>query len=163
MRKEKGITLLALVITIVLILILLGATVNYGVNSLNSIKLQNFKYELDQIQGKVDTIYEKIKLGNEEEYILLGSELTDSEEAQNTLNMIKGIDYSNILDSQREKYYYQDQFTYYRYFTQSELQSVFDITSRPGDMIINFKTKEVISVKGFTYDGRTYYTSDEMK
>ena len=161
MKNEKGITMIVLVITVLLMVILAGATINYGVNSLNVTKLQNFSYELQQIQGKVDSIYEKIKLGDEE-YIILGNEITDSEKAVETLKNVKGINYSNILDSQREEYYYQDNFSYYRYLTQRDLENIFDITSNPGDVIINFTTTEVISVNGFNYDGRTYYTLSQL-
>ncbi len=161
LRNEKGITILILTITIILMVILAGATINYGVNSLNVAKFQNFSYELQQIQGKVDSIYEKIKLGDES-YIILGNEITDSEKAMNTLNMVKGINYLNILDSQRDQYYYQENFSYYRYLTEDNLENIFDITSNPGDVIINFTTREVISVDGFEYEGRTYYTLSEL-
>ncbi len=161
LKNEKGITLIVLVITVLLMLILAGTTINYGINSLSTVQLQNFSYELQQIQGKVDSIYEKIKLGDES-YIILGDEITASTEAMNTLKLIKGIDYSNMLDSQKDKYYYQGQFTYYRYLSESDLENLLDITSSPGDVIINFSTREVISVQGFAYKGRTYYTLNEV-
>lgn len=162
MKKEVGITMVALIITILLMVILITATVNYGVNSLSTIKFQNFKYELEQVQGKVDTIYEKIKLG-ETDYFMIGANVTDNEEAENVLQMTRGINYSNILDSQKDNYYYQDVYTYYRYLTQYEIQDLLDISSEPGDMIINFKTRDVISVQGFTFDERTYYSLSQMK
>lgn len=162
MKKETGITMVALIITILLMVILIAATVNYGVNSLSTIKFQNFKYELEQVQGKVDTIYEKIKLG-ETEYFMVGENVTDSEETKNILQMTRGINYSNILDSQKDNYYYQETYTYYRYLTQSEIQDLLDISSEPGDMIINFKTRDVISVQGFTIDDRTYYSLRELR
>lgn len=162
MKKETGITMVALIITIVLMIILITATVNYGVNSLNTIKFQNFKYELEQVQGKVDTIYEKIKLGDES-YFTLGSNVTDYPEVENTLQIARGINYSNILESQKDNYYYKEIYTYYRYLTQYEVQSLLDISSEPGDMIINFKTRDVISVQGFTFDDRTYYSLNELK
>ncbi len=162
MKKETGITMVALVITIILMSILILATVNYGANSLETIKFQNFRYELEQVQGKVDTIYEKIKLG-EENYLTLGSNVTENIEAENTLQITTGVNYSNILESQMDNYYYKGGATYYRYLTQYEVQNIFDISSEPGDMIINFKTREVISVKGFTFDDRTYYSLSDMK
>lgn len=161
MRSEKGITMIVLIITVLLMAILATVMINSGGNSLETVKLQNFNYEMQQVQGKVDALYEKIKLGNEE-YIILGNQITDSQEAMDTLKNVKGINYSGILDSQREEYYYQDNFTYYRYLTQNDLKNLFDITSEPGDMIINFKTREVISVKGFVYEGRTYHTLNDM-
>ncbi len=162
MKKETGITMVALIITIILMIILITATVNYGVNSLRTIKFQNFRYELEQVQGKVDTIYEKIKLG-ETDYFMIGENVTDNEEAKNTLQIARQINYSNILDSQKDNYYYRETYTYYRYLTQYEVQNLFDISSEPGDLIINFKTRDVISVQGFTFDDRTYYSLSELK
>ncbi len=162
MKEEKGVTILVLVIMVVLMVIIAGIAVNYGGNTLNTMKLQNFKYELEQIQGKVDTLYEKIKLGDVN-YITLGSDITDSPEAVATLKKVKTIDYSDMTDSQREEYYYQGTYTSYRYLTEDNLQSLLGITSRPGDFIINFQTREVISVNGFPYDGWTYYTLDDFE
>ena len=162
MKKETGITMVALIITIILMIILITATVNYGVNSLRTIKFQNFRYELEQVLGKVDTIYEKIKLG-ETDYFMIGENVTDNEEAKNTLQIARQINYSNILDSQKDNYYYRETYTYYRYLTQYEVQNLFDISSEPGDLIINFKTRDVISVQGFTFDDRTYYSLSELK
>lgn len=162
MKNERGITLLILVITIIIMVILLSVSVEYGVGSLGVTRFQNFSYELQQIQGKVDTIYEKVKLGNEK-YITIGSNVTDNKEAVNTLEKVKDINYSNIMEEEIEKYYYEyPSVTYYRYLTQKDLKDNLDITSEPGDVIINFRTREVISVKGFEYEGKTYYTLDDI-
>ncbi|MCI9365459.1 MAG: hypothetical protein HFJ54_02320 [Clostridia bacterium] len=50
--------------------------------------------------------------------------------------------------------------TTYRYFTEEDLEKDLDITSKPGDVIINFTTKEVISVNGFKYEGKIYYKAN---
>lgn len=162
MRSEKGITMMVLIITVLLMAILATVMINAGGNSLETVKLQNFNYEMQQVQGKVDALYEKIKLGDEE-YIILGNDITESPEAMETLKNVRNINYSGLLDSQREEYYYHNSFTYYRYLTQADIQDLFDITSEPGDMIINFKTRDVISVKGFVYEGKTYHTLNEMQ
>ncbi len=155
LRKEKGITMVALVITIILMMILLGATVYYGSQSLQTTRLQNFNYELQQIQGKVDVIYQKMQEGDIQ-YINWGKNITTSKEAVNTLRLVTGVDYSSIVNTS-EEYYYTTDITKYRLFTPNDLNSKMGISSMPGDMIINFETREVISVKGFEYDGVTYY------
>lgn len=161
MKSEKGITLAILAITIIIMVILASAVVGYGTNSLRTAKLKNFSYELKQIQGKVDTLYEKIKLG-EEEHILLGRNITESRSAINVLRMLKKIDYENMNDKNNLDYYTADGQTCYRYFTGSDLEDELNITSDPGEVIINFLTKEVISVRGFEYEGRTYYRLSEI-
>lgn len=161
MTNEKGITLISLVTTIIIMIILAAVAVNYGISSIETAKLQNFNYELQQVKGKVNTIFEKIKLG-EEDYIILGSNITESSDAVNTLKAVKNIDYGSLSEEDRENYYYKDDYTTYRYLTEAQVQELFDITSNPGDMIINFQTTEVISVYGFEYKGNTYYTLSDF-
>ena len=160
MTKDKGITMIALAISIVLIIILASVGIHYGNESYDIINFQNFKYELQQVQGKVDVIYEKIKLASDEEkanYITLGNNITNLQAAVNTLNTITGIDYSDMSGEDLDEYYYDEAYTTYRYLSESDIKNELGITSNPGDMIINFQTREVISVTGFEYDGRTYY------
>lgn len=107
MKNEKGITLAILAITIIVMVILAGAVMTYGTNSLNTSKLQNFNYEMQQIQGKVDTIYEKVKMG-EDEYVVLGRDITQSGRAMNTLKKVKEIDYLGITDVKNSEYYTEE-------------------------------------------------------
>lgn len=64
MKKEKGITLLILIITVIVMLILVSAVVYYGTNSTKSVELQNFIFEMEQIQAQVDVNHEKINSGD---------------------------------------------------------------------------------------------------
>ena len=160
MTNDKGITIIALVITVILIIILAGVGIDYGTDSYDIVQFQNFKYELQQVQGKVDVIYEKIKLGNDEEkasYITLGYNITGLQAAVNVLNELTGIDYSDMSEEDAEEYYYNEVYTTYRYLTEDKIKEELNITSNPGDMIINFQTREVISIKGFEFEGKTYY------
>ena len=162
MKSEKGITLIVLITTIVIMVILASVAINAGNGSIESAKLQNFNYELQQVQGKVDTMYEKIKLGNEE-YKTLGSDITISNKAVQTLKTVKNIDYTNLSEDDRDKYYYDETNTKYRYLSENEIRSNMNISSNPGDMIINFETREVISVDGYEYKDEIYYSLDQMR
>ncbi|MCI9365458.1 MAG: hypothetical protein HFJ54_02315 [Clostridia bacterium] len=104
MREEKGITLAVLAVTIIIMIILSGAIITYGSNSLNTTKLKNFSYEMQQIQGKVDALYEKIKLGNDD-ILLLGRDITQSARAMETLKKVKNIDYLSITDISASEHY----------------------------------------------------------
>lgn len=165
MKNENGITLISLVVIVVIIIILSSIAIGYGTRSLDTVELQNFNYELQQVQGKVDIIHEKIKSGNEE-YLTIGKNMTEeaSSKARETLKKIRGIDYENIdLSSENiENYYSKEEVTSYRYFTEEDLKNELDITSNPGDMIINFETREAISVDGFEYEGKLYYCLKDM-
>ena len=164
MKNERGITIVALGAMIIILAILLAITINYGVNSYDAAKLQNFSYELQQVQGKVDAIHEKILL-DEWEYLEMGNNITASEDAMNTFYNVKNVDYNNISEEEWNKYYYDnyENLTKYRYIPEETLRKELNISSEPGDMIINFETREVISVKGFKYKNYTFYTLEQMK
>lgn len=164
MKEEKGITLITLAITVLIMIILLGAGIRYGSNSYSEVKLQNFSYEMQQIQGRVDTIHEKMSMvENTPNYIFLDNEqmgvnIAYSNAALKTLKDVKNIDYlSSELQTNEELYnklYFKytsgsntQAYSYYRYFSASELESKLDLKNPKNDVIINFKTREVISVK----------------
>jgi len=71
LKNEQGITLLVLIITVLIMIILVSAGIKYGENSISDVKLQKFSYELQQIQGKVDTVYEKMSTENNPDYVHL--------------------------------------------------------------------------------------------
>jgi hypothetical protein len=56
MKKEKGITLVSLGITIVILFILTGIIVDIGIESLGSTELRGFYMDLEIIQKKVDEV-----------------------------------------------------------------------------------------------------------
>lgn len=53
-------------------IILASAGIRYGENSISEINLQKFSYEMQQVQGRVDTIYEKMSMENNSDYVHLG-------------------------------------------------------------------------------------------
>ena len=55
-EKERGITLVALVITVIIIIILATVTTYSGIESYNNMKTENYVAQLRVIQEKVDLI-----------------------------------------------------------------------------------------------------------
>lgn len=165
-KRESGITLIVLVITILLMIILASVGISAGTVSTAGIKLQNFSYELQQIQGRVDSIYEKMKLENDPSFMTLygetlGKNIRTSDEAVNTLYNVKKIQYAGASTSNKDLYP-NGQDSIYRYFSKTDLSNALDIKNPKLDVIINFKTKEVISVKGYVYKEDTYYRLSDM-
>lgn len=137
---EKGITLISLVITIVVLAIITGIAVSSSTDSIKSAKRTAIITELEMIQEKVNTIYEKRKL-NEEDiayYNSLGQDITRVEEAKLT----------QILKGQSKEGYL--------YFSREDLKKL-DLDNISQDVIINFNTRDVISVTGIEIEGNTYY------
>lgn len=59
--------------------------------------------------------------------------------------------------------YYVDGYSKYRYFTGYDLETDLDIKNSKQEVIINFETREVISVQGKIYNDIPYHTLDQMK
>lgn len=77
MKSEKGITLVALMISIIVIIIIAGVATYSGMESVNTAKRTAFISEMEMIQAKVNVIYEKRKTSEEEVeyYNKLGQDL----------------------------------------------------------------------------------------
>ncbi len=139
-KNTSGITLLSLVITIIVLIIITGVAVSAGISSIKSAKMTSFMTELEMIQEKVNTIYEKRKL-NEEDiayYSSLGQDISvvDSSKLVNVLNEIS-----------KEGY---------RYFSKEDLRKL-DLDNVSQDVIINFETRDVASVGGLLVEDKICY------
>ena len=100
LKMEKGITIIALVITIILMLILAGVTVRFSTDAIKKANLEDIKTDMISIKTKAKIITEKYNFKDIES--LVGSPITD-EEAQKLgiTNSDKVLKWSNEdLDSQ---------------------------------------------------------------
>lgn len=139
--QEKGVTLVALVITIVALLIILSITVNSGMPTIEISKFNQFKYELKVLQTKVNEL-------NQNNEIEIGiKELTQEQKEKITRN-IKNIDETIISD--------------FRYCDKTYIQNELGLQSVERDYLINVKNRYVISVEGFEYEGTTYYMINQL-
>lgn len=90
MKNEKGITLVALVVTIIIMLILAGVGIKIGFDAGEKTKLENIKLNMATIKSKAKIIAEKNSYDSEENLLegMALLEATDyiiSEELQNLL------------------------------------------------------------------------------
>ena len=139
-ENQKGITLISLVITIVVLAIITGIAVSASTDSIKSAKRTAFITELEMIQEKVNTIYEKRKLNEEDVayYNSLGQDVSKVE-ASKLLQILKGQSSMGYL-----------------YFSKEDLKKL-DLDNISQDVIINFSTRDVISTTGIEINGNTYY------
>ena len=79
LKKENGITIVALVIAVVLMIILVGVAVNYGTDSINKANLEDIKTDMISIKTRAKIIADHYNIKDIEN--LVGSVITD-EEAQ---------------------------------------------------------------------------------
>lgn len=143
MKNENGITLISLAATIVILIILASVTTYTGVSSIRSSKLTKFKQELELVQAQVDMLYEKYK-DDKNMYKQLGSGLTTS---QLSAAITAGADQSQINN--------------YRLFTPQILES-YDLMGIERNYIVNIATRDVRSLTGYQYEGRLYYSLQDL-
>lgn len=157
MRNNKGITMVSLVVTIVILLILSTITLNFSIDSYKAVKVQNFIAKLKVIQSKVDNIAEQTDDVSNYGFTSFG-DITDGEEIfYNIINNPKEYNitssWNSELDSDPENYYY---------FTPQDLEDMLGLEDQDLTVIINFKTRNVISKTGVEQDDIVYYRQYDL-
>lgn len=152
--KENGVTLIALVITIILILILASLGTTIGTETINSTAFTQFKAELKIMQDKVNELnQENINKTNN------GRELgTDEKNEIFSIPEISKI----IFDSEsteEEKNNIKDGF---RYLSKGDISDKFGLDGIKRDYVINIEYRYVIYPYGFEYEGNKYYMIDQI-
>lgn len=145
MKNQRGITLITLVITIILMCIIAGVATYSGLETIESAKVTTFTTELEMIQAKVNVIYEKRKTSDAEKdyYNSLGQDISAVNEQ--TLLQVLG----------------EDSKAGFRYFSKEDLKLI-DLDDIKQEVIINYDTREVISLTGIEIDGVKYYKLEDL-
>lgn len=146
-KDNKGITLVALIMTVILMLILISVTTYTGINTYKESKVTAFVSQMQLIQSKVDNIKNEKTI---DELILLG----DAVDSSNQISSINSAFSNSEITS--------NDISSYRYFTKSKLLELFDIEDAYDDVMINFTTREVVSLNGVEHKGSKYYTQYKL-
>lgn len=143
-KDNKGITLVALIITIILMLILTSVTTYTGINTYKSMQVTKFVAQMQLIQGKVDELKENKTI---EELLAMGEDVPSDKGAIITAAYNdKGEITSNDISA-------------YRYFSSKNLKQELELDDGiDGEIMINFTTREVVSTNGIKYENEMYYT-----
>ena len=144
MKNNKGITLIILLCTVVVLLIITGLVLYNGMETYKKSKVVKFEAYMKVIHKKVDLMIEE-----NYDIATLGSELTQSQ--RNTLQ--------EIIDNDTSNYIQTDDVTNnkIRYFSSSDINDIFDIPDVNDDIAVNFSNREVISLNGVEKDGVMHY------
>ena len=137
-KDNKGITLVVLIITVVIMLILVGVGIYNADKSYRNGVMDNFVIQMQLIQSNVNNI-------SYNEGILLGSEIP----AGKTADLTSIINVENLSGTNSSDW---------RFFSKETLNSDLNIEGIDDEIAVNFKTKEVISFIGLEYKGNMYYT-----
>lgn len=140
--NQKGITLMVLIITIVLMITLAAVTIEVGTGTIDESQVLTFVSYMQTIQTKVDFIAQNEDISN------YGRDLSSSNKSK----------LQEILNSENESFFTTINSSYLRFFDSNRLSSDLEIKNIDEEIIIDFNTREVISLKGIKYEGEMYYT-----
>lgn len=153
MRNEKGVTLTALSVTIIVLMILLSITVNLGVDSINSTKDRKLQAELEMVQQACISEYTKAKeLGYLKSSGIPENYVGEKISASSLPSLTTGLSW--VYDSSSEPS--EDYKKYYR-LTKDDLTSM-NILNSEHTYIVNYYTGEVYNeTKRVTSEGVSLY------
>ena len=143
MKKQKGITLVSLVITIIVLSILASIATYSGISVIKSAKMTAFTTELKIMQTKINTLYEE---NPDEEY---GEVITG--EILEKANHIFTKTASGITSREG-----------YRYWSSDYIKNELHIDGIEQDFFVNVPKRSVISVEGLDFEGTKYYTINQI-
>ncbi len=148
-KKEKGVTIIVLAVTVIVLAILASVTLYVGTNIIKRANLQNVNTNMMLIQAKTKTIKEQAAFNNDDT-LYKGTILT----------AISGNKYiNNLIDNG----IIEDTSKWYL-LTRVDLNEMgltkVDISR---GYLVNYETEEIIYVQGFEHEGNTYYKLSELK
>lgn len=140
-NNQSGITLVVLIITIIFMLMLAVVGIYYGMDAYNKSKIMKFVAEMQAIQKKVDILAESGDYANIG--IPAKSQQSNTETIESTLQ--KAIDNGDLQED------VVPDSSDFRYLSVEDIERFLDIENASGPIIVNFETRQVISVNGIKY------------
>lgn len=158
MKNEKGVTLVALVTTIVLIIILASITTYTGIESYQSMRTQAFVSKMIALQEKVDVFCDKYTVTEINGLGVTYDTLSDTD-AKAVLEAVIADGSASKLNS----WFDVDNSTgNYRYFSIADIESKIGLANFDVAIWLNPLTRNVIAVEGIKVDGVTYYRQYDL-
>lgn len=153
MKEQKGITLIALIITVVVLMIIAAISITSGTESLDSTRLQGFYTQLEIVQKRVDDIATTNEAyidadGNtiyiKEQGIAYENWGGDRQDLLKAIIQSEGADLNLDVEA-------------FKYFTSEQLNAILDLSEIDYDVFIDFENRVVIAEDGITANGETYH------
>ena len=147
MKDCKGITLLALVITVIVLLIIATISINYGAEVAQKANIDSVKANMLLIEAKTKIYAEEYNFSNGTS-TLIGQKVSESTE-----NLV--VQYNTSTDGRYDSYYY---------VSPSNLVSM-GLSISKGHYLVNYDIDniDVIYLEGINVNGIKYHTLAEIK
>ena len=137
--KEKGVTLVSLVVTIILLLILSTIAYQTGKSTIENARVSSYTNEMIAMQQKVNELAQELNNGNNN-VLYYGTNIDGVEGATEALN---GADVSDTSG--------------YKYFDEYALEAL-GLEKMNQTFLVNIEKRSVVSLEGVKYKGKKYYT-----
>ena len=144
MKNTRGITLISMTIMVIVLVILASIATYSGIDVVRSSKLTAFSTELNIMQAQVNTMYQDKDKTN------MGEEIAEGSSIKAQANKVFTTDESGITS--------QDG---YKYWSQQFIKGL-GIEGVEQDFFVNVEKRSVISYNGFEYEGKRYYTLQQI-
>ena len=163
MREKKGITLLTLGVGVVILLLISGVSINVGMQTYRVMQVENFIAKMKMVQSKVDELVEQGEDGSK--YAKLGS-LNDSSDTEKKKVYEKFISNIDIIIKNSNPTSWKegdDNIENYCVFSAKDLEDIMGLKNIDLTVIVNFSTRQVISLNGVNQNGQTYYRMYDLE
>lgn len=141
MKEKTGVTLIALIITIIVMLILAGVSISVGTESIRNAQRTKFDSELRVIHIRVNEILEEMSVTE------VGQMLTLNEYDYNIPSDKNSKAITALGSSNLEGYWY---------FNKAGLEKL-GVSSIDREVLINFTTKDIVDLEGIDSNGEKIY------
>ena len=149
-KNNKGITIIALIVTIIIMMILASVTIEFGTGEIQRAKLEDIKTTMLLIKGRAKIVAEKESFG--ESYDNTGMVKLADATSYNISNL------QNIFNS------LGDTSNLYIWEQTAMDNNNIDVEITTQDFfVVDYSTGEVYYSLGYTYEGNTYYSLTDMQ
>ena len=150
-KDNKGITLVALIVTVIVMLILIGVGIFNADQAYKNGQVSKFVTQMQLIQARIDEVIGDTDFITEitaEKPAITSDDISILDKAHQNHE----IPYDSSIEYNSE---YKNQF---KHFTISNLDEELDLSDIDTDVLINFTTKEIVAIDGVEYKDVVYYT-----
>ena len=151
MKSERGITLAALVITLIILLIIASIAVYSGSGTVSYAKYNKARSEMEVMQSNVNSWYDEYMNATDKDSVLskYGSTVPSNENTTKTVNAVNSAR-GTTLDTSK-----------YRYLSSSFVEE--NIGLRDSfEFLVSVEERDVLLYGGITYNEKTYYTPEDF-
>lgn len=144
MYDNKGVTLVATAITIIILLIIVGVTYSVGTDSYQVATMTGYVARMNMVQQQVNIA--SIRKANGDTSVDMYGTTIPNNKIQNAKNAIGN----------------NDDLSNYRYFTKADLKRYLGLDGIDETVIVNFNTRVIYSIDAIKYKGKMYYNQYDL-